>query len=103
MAKKIKIGEISIDSGLVWIGDPCYILHKNQDEQPQDIGRTWEEFCQKLKGMNHAKQFEHFKGFSGLGVVASTGLGDGVYDVMAEIVDDPTWGHRVKSLSVKFF
>jgi hypothetical protein len=37
------------------------------------------------------------------GVVVSTGLGDGCYDVVADIVDDKTWGRRIKSISVKFF
>ncbi len=26
-----KIGQIGVDAGLCWIGDPCYILHKEEE------------------------------------------------------------------------
>src|SRR5438270_340558 len=37
------IGEIGVDAGLCWIGDPCYILHT--DQPPKAIGKSWDEFC----------------------------------------------------------
>ena len=41
-----QIGEIGVDAGLCWIGDPCYILHA--DPAPRAIGKDWEEFCDLL-------------------------------------------------------
>lgn len=102
MNKQIKIGEIGIDAGLVWIGDPCYILHKTENEQPKSIGKNWSDFCDILKKGKQLEtgflQFCYDKGHAGLGVCASTGWGDGCYDVMAEIKDN-----RIKSISIKFF
>ena len=36
------VGEIGVDAGLCWIGDPCYVLHANPP--PSTVGRTWDEF-----------------------------------------------------------
>jgi hypothetical protein len=43
------IGEIGVDAGLCWIGDPCYILHT--DQPPKAIGKTGTNsatFCTKI-------------------------------------------------------
>jgi hypothetical protein len=82
-----QIGEIGVDAGLCWIGDPCYVLHK--DAPPQAIGRDWDEFCDLLgKEYPTAKQFDYDLGHPGLGVVVSTGYGDGTYPVFAEFNED---------------
>ena len=90
MKKNVKqIGEIGVDAGLCWIGDPCYILHTKQP--PQAIGKDWSEFCAILHNDPHyptAKQFNYDHGHAGLGVTVSTGYGDGVYPVFAEINED---------------
>jgi hypothetical protein len=87
---KIKrIGEIGVDAGLCWIGDPCYILHPQ--EPPNAIGSSWGEFCGMLgEDDQHpvCKQFCYDLGHPGLGVVVSTGYGDGLYPVYAEFNDD---------------
>jgi hypothetical protein len=41
-----QVGEIGIDAGLCWVGDPCYVLHT--DQPPKAIGKSWEEFCDIL-------------------------------------------------------
>lgn len=91
------IGHIAVDAGLCWIGDPCYILHK--DENYKSIGKDWGEFC-RLLGENYptAMSFNFDKGHEGLGICVSTGYGDGVYPVYAEIK-----GNRIKSIKVEFF
>ena len=81
-----QIGEIGVDAGLCWIGDPCYILHKEQP--PQAIGRDWSEFCDTLDHKNEFRQFDYDLGHPGLGVVVSTGYGDGTYPVYAEFNED---------------
>jgi hypothetical protein len=83
------IGEIGIDAGLCWIGDPCYILHA--DPLPHAIGKDWTAFCDILHdGGRHpvCKQFAYDLGHPGLGVVVSTGYGDGVYPVYAEFNEE---------------
>lgn len=84
--RRKQIGEIGVDAGLCWIGDPCYILHK--DQPPKAIGKDWSEFCDILNADDQyptCKQFNYDLGHPGLGVVVSTGFGDGVYPVYAEI------------------
>lgn len=76
-----KVGVIGVDAGICWIGDPCYILHT--EKSPKSIGADWADFCRKLRdGMNTS--FSHDSGHEGLGVVVSTGFGDGVYPVYVE-------------------
>jgi hypothetical protein len=96
MKKTIKLGSVSVDSGQIWIGDPCYIIHPT--EMPKSIGKNWEEFCEKIKDNEHAASFNHDGNFAGLGICASSGYGDGYYPVSAVIEDD-----RIKSLTIKFF
>jgi hypothetical protein len=74
------IGLIGVDAGLCWVGDPCYILHRDSGDSPDDIGRTWDEFCEQLRDQD-TRQFDFNMGHAGLGVCLSTGYGDGNYDV----------------------
>jgi hypothetical protein len=92
-----QIGEIGVDAGLCWIGDPCYIPHK--DEPPKAIGQDRDEFCDILgEEYPTAKQFHYDLGHPGLGVVVSTGYGDGTYPVYAEFTE----GGRVARVWVEF-
>jgi hypothetical protein len=94
-----QIGEIGVDAGLCWIGDPCYVLHA--DPKPKAIGRDWSEFCDILHDDDQypaCKQFEYDLGHPGLGVVVTTGYGDGTYPVYAEFSDDG----RIASVCVEF-
>lgn len=95
--KRELVGHIGVDAGLCWIGDPCYILH-TEDGVPRSLGRSWEEFCDTLEGMKTHKQFNYDLGHEGLGVVVSTGDGDGCYPVYATINKDG----RVASVTVEF-
>ena len=93
------IGEIGVDAGLCWIGDPCYILHALP--KPKAIGNDWEQFCDLLHNDDQyptCKQFNYDLGHPGLGVVVSTGYGDGTYPVYAEFSDDG----RIASVCVEF-
>lgn len=95
------IGEIGVDAGLCWIGDPCYILHRDKEEQKElekSIGNDWGEFCDKIAGEEHM-QFNYPLGHPGLGVVTNTGFGDGSYPV--QIRRDPKT-QRIAELRVVF-
>lgn len=71
--KKV-IGRIGVDAGLVWIGDPCYIIHADRNHLSSELGRTWLEFCDTITD----KPYYEFNE----GVVTSTLHGDGQYDVI---------------------
>lgn len=76
-----KIGYIGVDAGLCWVGDPCYILHK--EKLPETLGKDWSDFCTKLG--DDVTKFNYELGHEGLGVCVSTGYGDGLYPVYANI------------------
>ena len=105
MVKWEKVGQISVDAGLCWIGDPCYIMHKDPnaeedyDKPPKAIGKNWSEFCDNLGVVNTvgSQCFNHDKDIAGLGVVTSTGCGDGVYDVFVQKSDG-----QIKAVKVVF-
>ena len=102
---KKRVGVIGVDAGLCWLGDPCYVLHTNAP--PVDIGKNWEDFCDILE-----KKGQHDKGYAqldydgpngttngpGLGVVVSTGWGDGEYPVYVTFSKDG----RVSKVMVDF-
>ncbi len=77
------IGEIGVDAGHIWIGDPCYIFHR--DSPPKSIGKSWSDFCSAL--FDHPNkwvtQFSFDAGHKGMGICVNTG-GDGVFPVYAE-------------------
>lgn len=86
--KRIKIGTVGVDSGLVWIGDPCYILHtdtKDAEKLHNRIGRSWVEFCDKLSGIKHTSFKYLSRDREGLGMAVYTPYGDGEYPVYAEV------------------
>jgi len=105
MSEWTKIGVIGVDAGLCWVGDPCYILHKEGDKRPKAIGESWLDFCDGLDANNQfpiAKQFNYDLGHAGLGFCVTSGLGDGLYDVEAQIDEVGGWGKRVKAIRVVF-
>jgi hypothetical protein len=95
----IKVGQIGVDAGICWIGDPCYLVslpHTKDSEfedlaatpeAPKEFGEDWGDFGEavwrKEKELGQpAAQFNYDAGHPGLGVcLANTGYGDGIYDV----------------------
>ena len=76
------IGKISVDSGLVFIGDPCYLSDKNPF-------KDWNGFCDKIDGkttaaITHRLEVDDTNDCA-MGIISSTGWGDGIYDVLALI------------------
>lgn len=80
-----KVGVVGVDAGVLWLGDPCYVLHV--DPPPTAIGGSWAEFCARL-GDRRAVQFDYDRGHPGLGVVVSAGYGDGLYGVEVRRTSD---------------
>jgi hypothetical protein len=88
--KIVKIGEVAVDSGTVWCGDPCYLWDEGTAQQ--QIG-DWSKFCDALEATPHPQ----YKNFGTLGVAATSGLGDGRYPVYAAIENGV-----ILSLTVQF-
>lgn len=86
----IKVGDIGVDAGLVWIGDPCYL----QQDSPHNPIKDWDTFCRWLETDNPLQVKAH----GILGVASSTGEGDGLYPVYARMTEDK----RVAELRVVF-
>lgn len=93
--KETLIGRIGVDAGLCWIGDPCYIIHTDE-ELPKSLGKNWSEFCKNVESTDH-QTFTYDMGGEGLGVVVSTGYGDGVYPVFIKKIDG-----RISQVRVEF-
>ena len=81
-----KVGEIGVDAGICWIGDPSYVVAKDSGH----VFSSWSEFCAKLDMLGHhtttrgATAFPYRDGRPGLGIVVSTRAGDGLYEVFVE-------------------
>ena len=75
-----QVGEVGVDAGLLWLGDPCICVTPDASEHP---AKTWKEFCDKLQGLEKKGVVKWpFKlGHKGLGVCISDFGGDGVFPV----------------------
>ena len=83
------LGHINVDSGLCWIGDPCYILH-TEEGVPDDLGKNWEEFSDLIIKLP-------YKSFGGWGCAVFTAHGDGQYPVIGTME-----GNTVMKITVDF-
>lgn len=85
----VQVGAIGVDAGLVWVGDPCYIM---DDEATERI--PWNRFVdaleQKLLSTPHpgVATWDYRVGHSGLGVSVISGYGDGSYPVYVRYAQD---------------
>lgn len=77
-----EIGTVYVDAGMVWVGDPCYVLGEDASHPTKE----WHDFCELL---DKAGQFEGEKRYStpfgkGIGFAIESGYGDGEYPVYVE-------------------
>ena len=91
--KKV-IGHAAVDSGLIWIGDPCYVIPN--DGRAAEYVSDWSKFCETIQG-GTSYSFPFKMGREGLGVCVSTAYGDGFYPVTATIK-----AGRVTSVGIDF-
>ena len=87
-------GLCTVDAGIIHIGDPCYLLQKDEPQK-------WDEYCDELETHKNTTQLNHKSG-PGLGVVVSSGLGDGVYKVYTREIDLKSAGKRVAEAKIVF-
>jgi hypothetical protein len=96
-----KVGEFSVDSGQVWIGDPCYLDPESFSVSPKAHSPSsntkafaaWADTTRKPNG----EPVQH-----PLGILSSTGYGDGTYAVYAKMITDRHFGERVGELRIVF-
>ena len=67
-----RVGTVGVDSGLMWVGDPCYIM---PDDATGNPGADWYKFCDELERDTPAQEW----GFVGMSIQHFGG--DGVYPV----------------------
>ena len=72
MAKWQKVGEIGGHAGLCMVGDPCYVSYNNHQNHPV---HNWQKFCNAMEVADTVQLDAH------LGVVVTSGIGDGIYPV----------------------
>jgi len=81
-----QVGNIGVDAGLCWVGDPCYVVSKDSSH----VFETWEQFCDMLRNSSYYESntlsVPYHAGHEGLGVVVTSGYGDGFYPVYVKKV-----------------
>ena len=106
--KKVKLGVVGVDSGQLVICDPCYI-DGQWDKEDQDFHNPTKNFsyakCANItltKDHNEENNGQLFfeMGHAGVGVVFSSGLGDGVYDVFGYVKKLKDWGERIVKVEI---
>jgi hypothetical protein len=80
-AKRDLIGRVGVDSGLMYIGDPCYVIDKPLGQM------DWGEFLNMMYGGRDPDVGLTWIIENGTAIVSSTGYGDGEYPVYAEYKD----------------
>lgn len=76
--ERILIGHVDVDSGGIWIGDPCYVIGKDSSSGG-DL--EWLDVCRKMDDSGYfERQYAEPLG-QGVGVAALTAWGDGSYPV----------------------
>lgn len=96
------VGGVGVDAGLVMIGDPCYVSVDDRDPDEHPV-HNWGAFCDSL-GHDYpiAKSLNYNLGHEGLGVVVSSGIGDGFYPVLVKKAVLPGWGERITAAIILF-
>ncbi len=90
-----EVGFVTVDAGLIQIGDPCYASeYEDHDE--------WMNFLNvnKILGMKESVSINHKAGGPGKAIVVGGFGGDGVYPVSIKRCKDTG---MVKEVKIKFF
>lgn len=94
--EEIVIGHAFVDAGLLWVGDPCYIMGNDASCQVAN----WKEFCDLterpdlMRGRGGCSEPLG----KGIGFAVRTGWGDGSYPVTITVSS----GGPVTSVTVTF-
>lgn len=77
--QRVQVGTVGVDAGLIWVGDPCYVL----GEDASHGVKKWSEFCDILDKNGYFDSSVRFTEPLGsdVGLAIESGYGDGVYPV----------------------
>ena len=101
--KRILLGRCAVDSGQILLVDPCY-LSNWKDGEHDDNKNHYGQCCEMSQNIIGGGEIL-VSGIAGMGVVASSGLGDGNYPVYAEYANVGSKSSpdiRIKSLTIDF-
>lgn len=84
--------KVAVDSGTLWIGDPSYL---NRPQVKKFLGGISTGKIERDSNVMTSESKE-------LGVLVSTGYGDGLYDVKFEHCVDFSGQPRIKSVTIRF-
>ena len=93
-----QIGTVFVDAGLIWVGDPCYVMGDDSTNRVTD----WQAFCRELETSGQYDNSYSAPLGLGVGLAIESGFGDGEYPVFVEFSDEGDWGSRVKSVTIEF-
>jgi hypothetical protein len=99
------IGFCAVDSGQILITDPSYLGGWGDNEYGTRVPNgdySYAGACDLTLRQEDNGQLNFLAGHAGSGVVSRTGLGDGLYPVVAHFVDLDGWGERVAKLEIVF-
>jgi hypothetical protein len=88
------IGEVCIDSGTIMLCDPC---------RADEVSDWWNDYCERtdLNKSPDTVEINGRKDFP-IGVITTTGIGDGRYAVEARYETNPDFGERCAEIRIKF-
>lgn len=58
----VQVGHVDVDSGSIWIGDPCYVIKDHDQPRPKDLGNRWSDVCARFferSGYEAVKEARH--------------------------------------------
>ena len=96
-SKRLLIGHIGVDSGQVIIGDPVYLIQGRGERGVPAIGYLSRDEI-NLSNDEPYRAIPFQNKITGLAVITSTFLGDGLYPVYADVDE---YG-QVKRVTVEF-
>lgn len=102
------VGHFGVDSGQVIIVDPCYLGEWTdnavgvEDMTPgENLDFSYMGACNASLSENGFGELHH-GAVNQYAVVSTTGIGDGVYPVYADVENVGGWGERVVRLVIDF-
>lgn len=100
--RKVLLGQVGVDSGQLMVSDPCYVKYfEDRDDGPQEFTKGDNGYS--YTGACSTTLYEDDQGGelgNGMGVVFSSGFGDGAYDVHAYLDEIDGWGERVVKVEI---
>lgn len=94
-----KIGEVWVDTGLIWVGDPCYVL----GDYTSSRVKHWSDFCNLLFNNEDYEDNNYSTPLGeGIGMAVQTLYGDGLYPVYAEYNENGFGGNGISRIIIDF-